>query len=177
MTVTLDMEEYTVSEDVSFLDVTVSINGTLERNVEVVIETSPNTAFGRLIYFHLKMYCCTLTLLFFTLDPDDFMSLVETLTFMISPDSRVVHITLEDDDILEDTELFVVQLRSVDPAVLLPRPFSPITLLDTSGTGCSYMYVASSPGSHQTKPYSFQSLKCGSIYVCTHACRVFVFTC
>ena len=44
VTVTLDMEEYTVSEDESFLDVTVSINGTLERSVEVVIESSPNTA-------------------------------------------------------------------------------------------------------------------------------------
>ena len=67
------------------------------------------------------------------------MSLVETLTFMVLPDSRVVQITVEDDDLVEDTEFFGVQLRSVDPAVLLPQPFSPITLLDTSGTGCNYM--------------------------------------
>ena len=98
------------------------------------------------------------------------MSLVETLTFMVSPDSRVVQITVEDDDIIEDTEFFGVQLRSGDPAVLLPRPFSPIRILDTSGTGCSY--VAASLGSHQTFPYSFQSLKYGSMYVCTNVCNV-----
>ena len=57
MTVTLDMEEYTVSEDDSFLDVTVSINGILERNVEVVVESSPNTASGRVIYFPEKTFC------------------------------------------------------------------------------------------------------------------------
>ena len=49
MTVTLDMEEYTVSEDEGFLEVTVNINGTLERSVEVVIATSPNTASSRFI--------------------------------------------------------------------------------------------------------------------------------
>ena len=58
---------------------------------------------------------------------------------MVSPDSRVVQITVEDDDICEDTESFGVLLDSSDPAVLLPRPFSPITLLDSSGTGCEHV--------------------------------------
>ena len=83
--------------------------------------------------------------LYITLDPDDYVSLVETLIFTVSPDSRVVQITLEDDDIIEDTEMFGVQLLFGDPAVLFPRPFSPITLLDTSGTGCNC--IASPPGS------------------------------
>ena len=102
------------------------------------------------------------------------MSLVETLTFMVSPDSRVVQITVEDDDLVEDTEFFGVQLLSVDPAVLLPRPFSSIRLLDASGTGCSY--IAASLGSHQTFSYSFQSLKYGSMFLCMNVCSVFVLT-
>ena len=74
-----------------------------------------------------------MTSLYITVGPDDYVFLNETLTFMVSPDSRVVQITVEDDDRVEDTELFGVQLESSDPAVFLPRPFSPITLLDVEG--------------------------------------------
>ena len=74
-----------------------------------------------------------MTSLYITLGPDDYVSLNETLTLMVSPDSRVVQITVEDDGIVEDVEFFGVQLQSSDPAVFLPRPFSPITLLDVEG--------------------------------------------
>ena len=79
-----------------------------------------------------------MTSLYITVGLGDYVSLFETLTFMVSPDSRVVQITVEDDDRVEDTESFGVLLDSSDPAVLLPRPFSPITLLDSSGTGCEH---------------------------------------
>jgi len=45
-----------------------------------------------------------------------------------------IPISISDDEVVEETELFAVTLVTEDPAVLIMLPFASVTIIDSSGT-------------------------------------------
>ena len=113
----------------------------LERDVVVMIETTPITATGIITDPSvLKLYLCLL--LSFS-EPADYAGGVFNLTFQQPSTRECLNISIAADNIFEDDESFSVAVVSDDPAI---EPGSPtniiIIILDETGKS-SFRYLLS----------------------------------
>jgi len=60
----------------------------------------------------------------------DFSTTSAVLTFNASTSLRCEQVTITDDTILENSEMFFIQLESTDPAVNITLGSAPVTILD-----------------------------------------------
>ena len=65
--------------------------------------------------------------------PDDYAAVSsQPVTFSSVPDEICILISISDDEVVEETESFIVSLDSEDPAVQLTLPNASVTIVDRS---------------------------------------------
>ena len=110
MTIGLEQPSYTVNEDNGSVMVCAAIvNGTLERTLTFRLTTQDDSATS----------------------PADFSSVSADLTFDESTSRACVDIPIEDDQIVENPEVFRVVVDGDDPDVVFDPPSSTVTIIDS----------------------------------------------
>ena len=111
VSVAFELEFYNVSEGDGAVSVCVVLSGaSIQRGVTVSLETDPSV------------------------EPRDFDQLATTLVFQPgSSTQQCANISIIDDSISEDMETFQAHLNSTDPAVILERATTTITIVDNDG--------------------------------------------
>ena len=64
---------------------------------------------------------------------DDFAGTPRTVFFLPQDDTQTAIIGIIDDDVIENPELFLLELSSSDPAVHIPMPNATVLILDNDG--------------------------------------------
>ena len=102
-----------------------------ERTVVVTLSTVPRTAQGLLV-----LYMCGKELLYykhstlFFAAPGDFTPILSELMFQPAMTESCVNISISRDVVLEDNEVFRVQLSTSDEALLLSVSSANVTIVD-----------------------------------------------
>ena len=71
----------------------------------------------------------------FSAGPNDFTPIVSVITFRPSTTESCVNISVSRDVVLEDDEVFTVQLSTSDEAALLSLSSANVTILDNDSKG------------------------------------------
>jgi len=132
--VSLDEASYNVSEEDGFVSGCVVLKGFIERNVVVNLFTEDDTATG--IYRVLTVPDGLKLNHYLLLEPEDYLAVSVPVIF--SPDglrSRMLcgNITILDDTVLENTEIFNVILNTSDTSVEFVQQSSPVNIEDNDG--------------------------------------------
>ena len=143
MTVGLQQTSYSVGEGNGSLSVCVSINRTAERDVVVSLVAISQTAQGRVYY--VNPWISIWVIILWVINCIDFHSSVPNdyaqptpmeLTIVAGTDQQCTSISIADDAILENDELFSLQLNTTDQAVTLHPISANITIGDNDGKPC-----------------------------------------
>ena len=141
----LQQQMYTVREGSSPLSVCIKMNGTTEREVIVNVSTEEGSAQG---ITNLSLHACHSTylsrlltklytaLLIVTASGDFFGVSDHELTFQSAAVSQCTEISIEDDTILENNEVFSVQLSTLDQDVFLTLSTATVTIEDNDSKLC-----------------------------------------
>ena len=109
VTIGIELPDYTVNEGNGIIEVcAVIVSGTLERTLTFTLSTQDGTATS----------------------PADFSAVSADLTFDESTSRACVDIPVEDDDIVENPDVFTVEIRGGDPDVVFDPPSSTVTIID-----------------------------------------------
>jgi len=132
--VSLDEASYDVAEGDGFISGCVVLKGLIERNVTVNLFTENNTATG--IYRVLTVPDVLKLNCYLLLEPEDYLAV--SIPVIFSPDglrSRMLcgNITIVDDTVLENTEVFSVTLNTSDTFVEFVQQSSPVNIEDNDG--------------------------------------------
>jgi len=96
---------------------------------------------------HERLFTCTvdhLVIIYISAANMDFSTTSAVLTFSVSTSTQCEQVTIIDDIILENSEIFFMQLESTDPAVEITLGSAPVTILDNdSEYGITMMSVYS----------------------------------
>ena len=135
VTVGLQQTSYSVAEGNDSLSVCVVINRTAERDVVVSLVASSLTAQGRVYYTNQWLSIWTIILfdIHSTVSDDYAQPTPMELTIVAGTDQQCTSISISDDPILENDELFLVQLNTTDQAVTLRPSSANITIGDDDG--------------------------------------------
>lgn len=129
--VAFDQLSYFVDEGSSNLSVCLNLNTSLDRSVQLSLKAQPITAQSMPI---LQLYLHTIYRHFFHLGDVDFRGFSESLELnATTPNLSCYQIAIIDDDILENTEEFLLELSSDDSAVFIPTPNVTASILDNDG--------------------------------------------
>ena len=109
VTIGVELPDYTVNEGDGSVEVcAVIVSGTLERTLTFTLSTQDGTATS----------------------PADFSAVSADLTFDESTSRSCVDIPVEDDDIVENPDVFTVEIGGDDPDVVFDPPSSTVTIID-----------------------------------------------
>ena len=109
VTIGVELPDYTVNEGDGSVEVcAVIVSGTLERTLTFTLSTQDGTATS----------------------PADFSAVSADLTFDESTSRACVGIPVEDDDIVENPDVFTVEIGGDDPDVVFDPPSSTVTIID-----------------------------------------------
>ena len=143
MTVGVVQQSFTVIESASFVTVCVFLTGQTERDILVTMTTVQGTAQGMslhdLLYirWHEESQCVPHpSLLYYLVSPtdlSDFTRITAELTFQATVALQCSSISIVDDNILENDEVFSVQLSTLDPDVNVTRSTATVTIVNNDG--------------------------------------------
>ena len=85
----------------------------------------------------IKSKCIMICSLFSYIAPDDYVTVVQTLTFNSTTSSVGIQIPITDDNLLEDDEMFFGMISNPgDPRVMLDPSRAKVTIGDNEGSKC-----------------------------------------
>ena len=128
MTVGLELTNYTVLESETAANICVIFTGEIERMFDVIIFI-PDASSGKQSLHLFKLQCSP-----YISHSLDYKLIPENITFspgMAGPQCQSISIT--DDSILENDEVFVVALTTTDQNVILNPNTTSVTILDDDG--------------------------------------------
>ena len=133
--VQLKQVSYTVSEGNGTVTVCSVVSNVTEQAVQVVISTQPDSAEGQLACSTVQVNVPNDECLFsFCIDFADFSPSQFTLTFEAGqPQCQCVQISIEDDSIYENSEMFHVILENITSDVTVAMGISAVIILDNDG--------------------------------------------
>ena len=120
-----------MSENESTLHICVHLEGTLRRNVNVTLQAQDLTAQGTthdIIWCSLTVYLLSIASFDYINDFTNLITFTPNTSNMICQDIRVVS-----DNVIENSERFVIFLDSLDSSVILPDKNRTVLLLDSTG--------------------------------------------
>ena len=133
--VQLKQVSYTVSEGNGTVTVCSVVSNVTEQDIQVVISTQPDSAGQLACYMHVHVSVpngeCSFR---FSIDFADFNRSLFTLTFEAGESQyQCVQISIEDDSIYENSEMFHVLLENITSDVTVAMGMSSVIILDNDG--------------------------------------------
>ena len=122
------------------------LNGTIldGNTISVKLATADNSAHSNYIKTYLKLSCHNIgsMLSFTSTDLSDYVSISQVLTFSSSSTVQIIQISIVNDLVLEQNEMFTVSLvlkesDDIDIVELMPKSVS-VTIIDDDGINFKY---------------------------------------
>ena len=127
-TVSFSSPSFTAVEESEVATICVTLEDDIERNLTVTLSSTEQCKIHYLSLFHLNYphhYFCLVT-------ADEFSDFSTSLTFTAGERGRELchNVSVTDDDILEDTEIFTITLSSTDEDILIQSSTALLAILD-----------------------------------------------
>ena len=134
VTVGFELTNYTVLESETATNVCVVSTGEIDRMFDVMIFT-PDTSSGKQSLHSCRLWCSIIMIIISNIPHSlDYSLIPENIIFgpgMTGPQCQSISII--DDSILENDEVFVVSLSTMDQNVILNPSNTTVTILDDDG--------------------------------------------